>query len=71
MQKKNLQTIIFIIFSDFLMFHQIVLSPNGKRWAIITYRIGIYELPDKLLIYVRLRMIEKYEISENCLIFIE
>ena len=70
MQKKNLQTIIFIIFSDFLMFHQIALSPNGKRWA-VTYRIGIYELLDELLIYVRLRMIEKYEISENCLIFIE
>ena len=36
-------TIIFIIFLDFLMFHQISLSRQVKRLAIITYEHGIYE----------------------------
>ena len=30
------------------MFHQIFLSPQVKRWAIITYKYGIYELPHEL-----------------------
>ena len=30
------------------MFYQIVLRPQVKRCAIITYKHGIYELPDKL-----------------------
>ena len=38
-------TIIFIIFWDFLMFYQFVLSPQIRRCAIITYKHGIYELP--------------------------
>ena len=36
-------TISFIIFCDFSMFYQIFLSPEVKRWAIITYKHGIYE----------------------------
>ena len=30
------------------MFYQIFLSPEVKRWAIITYKYGIYELPHEL-----------------------
>ena len=30
------------------MFYQIFLSPQVKRWAIITYKHGIYQLPHKL-----------------------
>ena len=30
------------------MLYQIVLLPQAKRWAIITYKHGIYELPDEL-----------------------
>ena len=30
------------------MFYQIFLSPQVKRWAIIAYKDGIYELPHKL-----------------------
>ena len=41
-------TVSFIIFWDFLMFYQIFLSPQVKRWAIITYKHGMYELPHEL-----------------------
>ena len=41
-------TISFIIFWDFSMFYQIFLSTQVERWAIITYKHGIYELPHKL-----------------------
>ena len=30
------------------MFYQIFLSPQVKRWAVITYKYGIYELPYEL-----------------------
>ena len=30
------------------MFYQIFLSPQVKRWVIITYKHGIYELPHEL-----------------------
>ena len=40
--------ISFIIFLDVLMFYQIFLSPQVKRWAIITYKYGIYALPHEL-----------------------
>ena len=39
---------IFIIFWKFLMFNQILLSPQVKRWAIITYKHGIHELCHEL-----------------------
>ena len=48
MQRKILQTIIFIIFRDSLMFYQSLLSPQAKRCIIITYEHGIYELPHEL-----------------------
>ena len=31
------------------MFYQIFFSPQKKRWAIITYKYGIYVLPHELL----------------------
>ena len=30
------------------MFYQFFLLPQGKQWAIITYKHGIYELPHEL-----------------------
>ena len=41
------------------MFYQISLSPQVKRWAIITYKPGIYELPHELLNYLRLLDLRK------------
>ena len=46
--KLGSSTIIFIIFRDFLTLQQIFLSPQVKRCAIITYKLGIYELPYEL-----------------------
>ena len=39
------------------MFYQILLSPQVKRWAIIT-KDGIYELPHELPNDLRLRKLE-------------
>ena len=50
-------TIIFKIFSIFLMFYQIFLSPLVKRCAIITYEHGIYKLPHELSNGFRLRIL--------------
>ena len=53
MQKKILQTIIFIIFWDSQ--NQTFLSPQVKRCAIISSKHGIYELPQELPNDLRLR----------------
>ena len=37
------------------MFYQIFLSPQVKRWTIITYKYGTYELPHELPNDLRLR----------------
>ena len=58
--------ISFIMFSDFLMFYQIFLSPQVKRWAIITYKHGIYELCHELLNDWRLRILGNQEMSGKC-----
>ena len=42
-----------------------------KRWAIITYKHGIEELPPDLLNDLRLGILGNQEISGNCLNFIE
>ena len=55
MQKKSLQTIIFIIFRDCLMFYQIFLSPQVKQCSISTNKHGIYELPHELPNDLRLK----------------
>ena len=39
------------------MSYQIFLSPQVKRWAIITYKQGIYELPQELPNDLRLRIL--------------
>ena len=41
------------------MFYQIFLSPQVKRYAIITYKHGIYELPHELPKNLRLRKVLK------------
>ena len=40
------------------MFYQILLSPQVKRWAIITYEHDIYQLPHELLNDLRLRILK-------------
>ena len=52
------------------MFYQILFSPQVKRWAIITYKHGINELPDKLSSVLGFRILGYYEISGKCLNFI-
>ena len=69
--KWNWATISFTIFWDFSMFYQIFLSPQVKRWAIITYKHGIYELPRDLPNDLRLRILGNYEISGMCINFIK
>ena len=51
-------TISFIIFWDFSMFYQTFLSPQAKRWAIITDKHGVYKLPHELPNNLRLRILE-------------
>ena len=53
------------------MFYQIFLSPQVKRWSIITYNHGIYELPHELPNDLRFRILGNQEISEKCLNLIE
>ena len=43
-----ISAVSFIIFWEYSMFYQIFLSPQVKRWTIITYKHGIYELPNNL-----------------------
>ena len=40
------------------MFHQIFRSPQVKRWEIISFKHGVYELPHELPNDVRLRNLE-------------
>ena len=49
MQKKILKTIIVIIPWDLLMFYEILLSLEVKRCGIVTYKKGIYQVPQELL----------------------
>ena len=53
------------------MSYQFFLSPQGKRYAIVTYKHGICVLPHKCPNNLRLRLLETYEISENYLSIIE
>ena len=46
-----------LVFPQINMFYQIFLSPQVKRWAIITYKHGIYELPHELPNELRLRIL--------------
>ena len=49
------------------MFYQISLSPQVKRWVIISYRHGIYKLSHPLPKDLRLRILGNYKISAKCL----
>ena len=40
------------------MFYKIFISPQVNRWAIITYKYGVYELPHVLPNDLRLRILE-------------
>ena len=62
-QKIWISTIILMIFWDFLMFYQILFSPQVKRCVIITYKHGIYEVPHELPNNLRLRILGNEEIS--------
>ena len=53
----RIRTVSFIIFWDFSIFYQIFFLPPVKRWAIITYKDGIYELPHELLNGLNLRIL--------------
>ena len=54
---EGISAVSFIIFWDFSMFYQIFLLPQVKRWAIITYKHGIYELPHELSNDLRQRIL--------------
>ena len=45
---KYITAITFILSWDPLMFYQVLLSPQVKWCAIITYKHGIYDLPNDL-----------------------
>ena len=45
------------------MFYQILFSSQVKEWVIITYKHGIYELPNELPNDLRLYEIRKYQES--------
>ena len=53
------------------MFYHILLSPQVKRWAIITYKHGIYEFPHELTNDLRLRILRNQERSGKSQNFIE
>ena len=46
--RNSVPKIIFIIFWNFFMFYQIFFSPEVKQRAIITYKHGIYEVPQEM-----------------------
>ena len=57
MQKIIFQTILAIIFCDFLMFYEVFLSAQVKRIVIINNKHGIYQLPEELPNNLRLKIL--------------
>ena len=55
----------------FFIFYQIFLSPQVKSCVVFPDKHNMYELHCKLPNDLRLRILEKYEISGKCLDFIE
>ena len=51
-------TIIPLIFGDFLMFYQSFVPPEAKRSAIVDNKYGIYELLHELPNDLRLNILE-------------
>ena len=64
-------TTLVIIFWDFLIFEQILLSTQVKRSVIICNKYGIYELPHELLSDIRFRTLRNDERSKKSQKFIE
>ena len=60
-----MQTIIDIIFEDFLTLYQNLFSPQGKRSVIISYKHGVYELPHELPNDSKLMTLENRKDQEN------
>ena len=60
---------LLIIPWDLLMFYEILLSAEVKRCGIVTYKNGIYEVPQELLNHLRKSNWTNYEISEKCVNF--
>ena len=68
MQKKIFQTILVIIFWDFLMFYQIFLSPQVKQIVIISNKHDMYKLNHKLPKDLRLKNYQALSSINNTLI---
>ena len=62
---KILQTIMLIVFGDFLMVEQIFLSLQMKRSMIISNKHCMYELVHEFPNKLRLRILGIQEKSEN------
>ena len=67
-------TTIFIIFWDFLMFYQMIFSPQVKQYTIITYKHGIYKLPYELPNEIRKlgnirKVLKLHRIIVHCSVF--
>ena len=67
-------TTIFIIFWDFLMFYQMIFSPQVKQYTIITYKHGIYKLPHELPNEIRKlgnirKVLKLHRIIVHCSVF--
>ena len=71
MEKKVQQTTNFILFVDFMMLYQFFLAKQVKRQAIITYKLGIHELPPELLNNLTLSIDGKQKIPRKCVNFTE
>ena len=61
---------MFIIFWDFLMFYQFFFSPQVKRFMIITYKHGVYELPHKMLNDLTFRKLGNIRKIAKCSVFL-
>ena len=58
MQKKIFHTILVIVFSDFLMFQQILLTLQVKPIVIVTNKHSIYEFLHEMLKDLKLTILE-------------
>ena len=48
------------------MFCQIFVKSQVKRWAVITYKLGIHKLPPELPNDLRVTILRNQEMSEKC-----
>ena len=52
-------------FNNFLRLFDV--SPQVKRYAIITYKHGIYELPHELMNDLSLKILGNYQMPQKCI----